>query len=167
MNDFEYEPNEFPIGYLITIRSYGTWLHGDERGSMNRVGYHRYGGPKISPNLGLEKSDASALKERPVIFFESQRVVIERAIREVCRVRGYLLQAINVRTNHVHIVVAAASKPETLMNAFKAYATRDLRESGLISTENRIWSRHGSTRYLWKLHHIDSAIDYVINAQDY
>ncbi|MEP7214250.1 MAG: hypothetical protein ABI791_14320 [Acidobacteriota bacterium] len=25
-----------PLAYLITIRMYGTWLHGDERGSVDR-----------------------------------------------------------------------------------------------------------------------------------
>jgi hypothetical protein len=28
------------------------------------------------------------------------------------------------------------------------------------------WSRHGSTRYLWKPHHVDRAIDYVIKGQE-
>ncbi len=27
---------DIPLAYLITFRSYGTWLHGDERGSVNR-----------------------------------------------------------------------------------------------------------------------------------
>src|SRR5256886_8163861 len=34
MRDFD--DNEFPLVYLITFRCYGTWLHGDERGSYRR-----------------------------------------------------------------------------------------------------------------------------------
>ena len=34
MRDFD--ENEFPLAYLITFRCYGTWVHGDERGSMDR-----------------------------------------------------------------------------------------------------------------------------------
>jgi len=26
---------DLPLGYLITFRCYGTWLHGDERGSKS------------------------------------------------------------------------------------------------------------------------------------
>src|SRR5438093_13756827 len=26
---------DLPLGYLITFRCYGTWLHGDERGSID------------------------------------------------------------------------------------------------------------------------------------
>ena len=32
----EFQDRSTPLAYLITIRSYGTWLHGDERGSMDR-----------------------------------------------------------------------------------------------------------------------------------
>ncbi len=46
-SDFNY--SDFPLAYLITIRCYGTWLHGDERGSVDRK-YNRYGTPRIAPN---------------------------------------------------------------------------------------------------------------------
>jgi hypothetical protein len=27
---------DLPLGYLITFRCYGSWLHGDKRGSIDR-----------------------------------------------------------------------------------------------------------------------------------
>ena len=88
-----------------------------------------------------------------------------RRLREVCRIRGYRLIAINVRSNHVHIVVSNAGKPERIMDAFKAYATKALRAEGLIGTEVKPWSRHGSTRYLWTDEHVEIAADYVLHRQ--
>ena len=38
-----------PLAYLITFRSYGTWLHGDERGSVDRF-HNVYGTPRLPPN---------------------------------------------------------------------------------------------------------------------
>jgi hypothetical protein len=35
---------DLPLGYLITFRCYGTWLHGDERGSIDRF-HNRYSPP--------------------------------------------------------------------------------------------------------------------------
>jgi hypothetical protein len=32
----DFDDNEFPLAYLITFRCYGTWVHGDDRGSMDR-----------------------------------------------------------------------------------------------------------------------------------
>jgi len=90
---------------------------------------------------------------------------VEAAIREVCKVRNYGLYAINVRTNHAHLVVSASGKPELMMNAFKAYATRRLRSEDLVGESTKVWARHGSTRYLWTEQHIDSAVEYVVNGQ--
>ena len=35
-----------PLGYLITFRAYGTWLHGDRRRSVDRF-HNQYGTPDI------------------------------------------------------------------------------------------------------------------------
>ena len=52
MRDFD--DNEFPLAYLITFRCYGTWLHGDERGSMDRT-HNVFGAPKIAANAVFGK----------------------------------------------------------------------------------------------------------------
>jgi hypothetical protein len=44
----DFEDNHTPVGYLITFRSYGTWLHGRE-GSVDRF-HNAYGRPKLGMN---------------------------------------------------------------------------------------------------------------------
>jgi REP element-mobilizing transposase RayT len=132
---------------------------------MDRKDFNQYGAPRMPARAGLKQAAEKTMHHPPVILDEWQRPVVENSIREVCAYRGYELYAVQVRTNHVHIVVAAAGKPEPVMNAFKAYATRHLREKGLISTDAKLWVRHGSTRYLWTPRHIELAVDYVINGQ--
>jgi hypothetical protein len=51
------------------------------------------------------------------------------------------------------------------MNAFKANATRELRAAGLVSPDQQVWARGGSTRYLWKPSHLEGAINYVLYGQ--
>ncbi len=51
------------------------------------------------------------------------------------------------------------------MNAFKAWATRRLREASLAAQEERIWARHGSTRYLWNEEDLSNAVAYVVEGQ--
>ena len=99
MRDFD--DNEFPLAYLITLRTYGTWLHGDERRSMDRK-HNVYGTLKTVRNPRLQESDAKQLKHPPVTLNTSQRSWVEKAVQEVCDHRHYVLRAINVRTNHVH-----------------------------------------------------------------
>ena len=162
MRDFD--DNQFPLAYLITLRTYGTWLHGDERGSMDRK-HNVYGTSKIKPTPLLHKSDAKQLRHPPVTLNARQRPVVEKAIGEVCDHRPYVLRAISVRTNHVHTVVSAMHDPEPVLKAFKAYATRALRGAKLMPTKVKPWVRHGSTVYLWNEKDVAKAIEYVLLGQ--
>lgn len=129
MKDYiEFQDRAFPLAYLITIRCYGTWLHGDERYSVDRSKFNIYEKPKLPPRAGLKNKEFSALKTKPVALDKMARKIVEGAIKEVCKFREYVLLAINIRSNHAHMVVTAKSEPELLMNSFKAYATRSLRK---------------------------------------
>lgn len=160
-----YEENKFPLAYLITIRTFGTWLHGDERNSVDRHGKNIYGTIDIAPNKRLNETMKGELKQPAVILDEMQRKAVETAVTELCEERKYYLQALNVRSNHVHAVVAAQIKPERIADAFKAFATKKLREENLVGKELKIWSRGRSRRYLWKPRHIEAAINYVLYEQ--
>ncbi|MBK9314857.1 MAG: transposase [Acidobacteria bacterium] len=154
-----------PAAYFITFRCFGTWLPGDDRGSVDREN-NQYNTPYLPPNRNRYQFSMARLSQSPVILNDRQRALVESTIREVCDYRGWRLYAINVRTNHVHVVVTADNTPERVMGDFKSYATRRLREKNAISQSDRIWAQHGSTRYLWNWNHIKSAIHYVLYEQD-
>jgi len=132
---------------------------------MDRRSHNVYGTPRLAPNAKLEKFETAQLKRSSLLLNTAQRTVVEKAVREVCEYRRYYLRAVNARINHVHTVVSAGSRPEPVMEAFKAYATRQLRAAGLLPAGFKPWARHGSTIYLWKPRHVEMAIDYVINGQ--
>jgi REP element-mobilizing transposase RayT len=165
MTNHDWDDNISPIAYLITFRTYGTWLHGDDRSSIDLHGQNTYGMPKIAPNKNLVKIMSDNRLDDAFILNGQQRRVVEQAIRNVCEHRGYGLMAVHIRTNHAHSVVASRREPELILNAFKSNATRELRVAGLVSVTQRIWSRGGSTRYLWKPRHVDGAVDYVLHGQ--
>jgi len=116
-------------------------------------------------NARILAEEKDALRHEPVGLSPQQRDIVESAIREVRAVRKYGLHAVNARPNHIHSVVTCLCKPEVVMNSFKAYATRKLREAGLIDEEIKPWARHGSTPYLWSDEELARAIDYVLNGQ--
>ncbi|MGB7203372.1 MAG: transposase [Pyrinomonadaceae bacterium] len=157
-----YEENTVPLAYLLTFRTFGTWLHGDERTSIQREHDGRQRTSRLAPNVPLEESMRGELNESPTIFSPTQRKIVEAAMMETCDFRGYMNRAINVRTNHAHVVASAMIKPEKLVNDLKSYATRRLREEGEFSASDKIWSRGASTRYLWKPRHVEAAVEYVI-----
>ena len=161
----EFNDRSVALAYLITFRCYGTWLHGDERGSVGRRAGNIFGEPKIEPNTTLRQIDADHLTGTPINLGAIERKIVEHAIREVCVVRAYNLFALNVRTNHVHLVVSNGGKVERMMDSFKAYSTKALRVANRIGSDSKPWSRHGSTRYQWTERHVETAVEYVVNGQ--
>ena len=155
------DTNVFPLAYLITFRTYGSWMHGEDRGSVDRK-HNIYGTPRLGANRYRKQAETRLLKHPPVLLNILQRRTVELAVREVCRFHRYDLLAVNARTNHVHTVISAACMPEPILDALKAYATRKLRCEGLIPTTTKPWARHGSTRYLWKDEQVDKAVAYVM-----
>ncbi len=156
--------SEFPPAYLITFRTYGSWLHGDEKGSVDRK--HNRPDTDFTP---ADERKHDAMQQRmsgdAVTLDESQRLCVEQAIAGVCEHRAWEMLTIHVRTNHVHVVVAAPVDPEKMMNDFKIWATRKLREAKLFDADAKVWSRHGSNRYLWDERAIENAGEYTIDGQ--
>lgn len=156
---------DIPLAFFITFRCHGTWLHGDERGSVNRF-RNRYKMSRLPPEKNWIETNTQRLKSEIVTLSAVQRNVVEKAIHETCNLRKWHLHAVNVRTNHVHIVVSiGAKKPEIALNAFKANATREMRQNDCWKNEKSPWADKGSKRYLWNERSIALAVDYVINGQ--
>ena len=118
-------------------------------------------------HLAMSAEEQSPKRERGVIapLGNKQRDVVRRTIAEVCAHRDWDLHELNVRTNHVHAVVWAPCTPERVMNDFKSWATRRLREGGLCDDHQSPWTEHGSTRYLWKPVQLAGACRYVLDGQ--
>ena len=111
--------SSFPLAYLITFRTNGTWHHGDERGSVDRRSFNRYGAPKIPTSSNLVRDEKFLQKYDSFLLDEQQRAFVEHAIKDVCSHRAYDLFAVNARSNHVHSVVKAQAAPEKVAEAFK------------------------------------------------
>ena len=87
--------------YFITYSTYGTHLLGDARSSA------RWDGRRVNPSEPLHRYMSSKLSARPFILSNAQRALTHDAIHAAARSRRYRVDALNVRTNHIHIVVCA------------------------------------------------------------
>jgi hypothetical protein len=152
------------LAYFITFRTYGSWLHGDERGSVDDR-HNVPGSPRLQPNQRWRVAAEVLLEGPPMLFGDRERMACEQSIRETCAYRRWKLRAVNVRTNHVHLVVSADVLPERVMRDLKAYATRALRQSGLVDENRRVWARHGSTRMIYTPEGVERACVYTLEQQ--
>jgi len=134
-----------PLAYLITFRTYGTWLHGDKRGSTSRH-HNKFNSSKLRHEPNWLEVNKSRMADDPVMLNHDQRAVVRDAIKETCKIRGWSLLAVNVRSNHAHSVITARSKsPGNVLNAIKANSTRVLRETGQWTRPSSAWSNKGRT----------------------
>src|SRR5262249_49940979 len=88
-----------------------------------------------------------------------------QAIQAVCWSRRWQLIAAHVRTNGVPGVIDADRPPEAVMHDFKTYASRLLNACTQEPPETKRWTRHGSTKYLWKDEDVAKAVAYVLGQQ--
>ena len=152
------------VAYLITFTTHGTWLHGDTRGSVDPE-HNEFGSPVLAGDEAKEREEFNRQKQPSTTLDRDARRAVQDTVMEVAQHRGWHVHALHVRSNHVHVVVAAPCEPETVMGDFKSYATRRLRDQGLVDAERRVWARHGSTRYLWDDESVRLARRYVVDGQ--
>ena len=150
--------------YFLSWTVRGSWLHGDKRGSIDRD-HNQHNTPFVEGNNARSDFERSEVSRPPIRLDDRMRPVIEQAIRDHCAHRSWTLHEVHVRTNHVHVVLSAPCEPENPLREFKAWATRRLREAGLVDENDRIWTRHGSTRYLFTDESLARAIRYVRDGQ--
>jgi REP element-mobilizing transposase RayT len=101
------------------------------------------------------------MQSEAVYLDVKHRQAVYSAIARHCQIRQWQLFILNVRHNHVHVVVRADGVgPERVMTEMKAYSTRELRDQDLV-TSGKVWTRGGSTRYINNQSSILAAIQYV------
>src|SRR5690606_3945332 len=156
---------DVPLAVFFTFRCFGTWLHGDDRGSVDKR-QNVYQTPRIERNSNWRKHNEENLRHPPVKLDAARRRSVEKAIRELCDERGWKLLAINVRTNHVHVVVSIGNHSASrARSALKAKATKQLRYEKLWEHDHSPWAEKGSKQNLWSETSIWEACKYVNNEQ--
>ena len=134
---------KYPLAYYITWTTYGTWLHGDPRGSY-------IGKQFIASDAGLQDSMRAEMTAEPVCLTDAQRAIVDNAIASECEAQGWVIDERNVRTNHVHVVVSAARDGKFVRSRLKAIASDALsNHAGLLPIagsdgRRRWWTEKGN-----------------------
>ncbi len=158
------------LAYFITFSTYGTWLHGTDKGlgSVDRE-HNRPGSPFVEPDAERMKDERESMTQPAYVMDGPRRKVVRDAVVEICREKDWDLLALHVRTNHVHVVVSAEREPGRLMSDLKARASRELnRVEGPLTScaaPRKRWTRHGSTLHLFTVEKVQEKIRYTIDEQ--
>jgi len=146
-------PDHFPTAF-ITWTTYGTWLPGDPRGWIIENDASIQSEEPALVNVVMQ-----SMKEPLLTLSNSQREICDATIRAHCERRTWSILALNVRTNHVHIVVEADVSGWEVMKQLKSWCTRKLKEAD--EPRSRWWPRRGYVRYLEDVEAAENAIRYT------
>lgn len=155
------------IAYHLSWTAYGTWLSGDERGWIQ---------PSVPgtqpPDPERKRQAEEHMAEDAVQFTAEQRNLVEQTIGDHCRIRGWPLHAVNMRSNHVHVVVSANRDADEVMNQFKAWCSRKLSDQAGLTERvarkagrRRWWTEGGSKKLIDSEEYLRNAIEYVLEKQ--
>ena len=155
------------LAFHLIWTTYGTWLPGDARGWIESgvMGIQ-------APDPKREETARTLMAESEIRLNEEQRQLVTETIHEHCRIRGWLLHAVNVRSNHVHVVVTCACPAEKARDEFKLWTSRRLSDAAGLSTpvarkagRRHWWTEGGDVRPIADERYLTNAIEYVVNMQ--
>jgi REP element-mobilizing transposase RayT len=151
--------DDSPLAYFFTWTTYGTWLPGDERGWVDGATHEMH----FTGNPARQEQARARMVETPVTLTPEQRQLVEEVIRKHCRIRGWTLHAVNVRTQHVHVVASIDRAPKIALAELKAWCTRRLKERE--PGRQHWWSEGGCKTPLEEEDDLEGVIVYVRDCQ--
>ncbi|HKI38493.1 MAG TPA: transposase [Gemmataceae bacterium] len=157
--------------WFLTSTTYGTWLPGDERGFVGETRdeagakqIHNLPGTPVDSDLPfLEAYARGAMKGPPIYLVLAQAEALLAQFQETARYRNWLLLAVGIMANHIHIVVGVPGDPDPsdVLGDFKSYGSRALNRQWGKPVSDTWWTASGSKRKLRDEQAIRNAIQYV------
>ena len=161
--------------WLLTWRTYGTWLPGDARGFISHVRgtdgagmRHNIPGTACDYNIpALERYVRSQMKGKPILLTADQAALAAEEMQHSAHHSGWTMTALAMMVNHVHLIVAAPEDvlPDRLFQIFKSYASRKLNQHYPKPPGGTWWAVSGSRRRLPTERALHAAIEYVKNQE--
>jgi REP element-mobilizing transposase RayT len=167
--------------WLLTSTTYGTWLPGDNRGSVTsvrdyratdrttkvRVEHDQPGEPWEPAIKGLQRSATALIAQSPVLLTAEQSQIVCDQFVETAKVREWRLLAAAVMANHFHMVVSADARIDStkVLGDFKAWESRALTQYSGNRAAGRWFTTGGSRRPLKDDRAVEAAVNYVLRRQ--
>ncbi len=153
--------------FHIVWTTYGTWLPGDQRGWV-----HKGTRGVQPPDEEREAAARRRLAQQPVQLTDPQRRIVEQTIRTHCRVRGWSPYAVNVRSNHVHVVLRTDREAWDVMKQLKSWCSRRLSDAERLDDvvarragRRRWFTEGGKCKTIENEQYLENAVQYVLHGQ--
>src|SRR5882724_8374615 len=147
------------LAYHITWGTYGTRLHGDPRGTVDRAN-NEYGTPVLGHDPDRLKREFENLKFPPVKFTIEQCMFAEDAIPAICERGHWKLHTCAAAPDHVHVVLSSEFNPETIRRLLKRWLGQELSTRWSLADGQTWWAEDGSIKWIYNDAYFGNAIGY-------
>jgi hypothetical protein len=151
---------EFPLAYHITFGTYGTRLHGDERGTVDRS-MNKPGDPIIGRADDWQRMERNRLRFEPRVFTFDQMILVESLIPAGGERGGWRLHTCAAGPDHVHNVLGADADGDAVRKWLKRWLGQSLAQHIALQDGEIFWAECGSVKWIWEQDYLARAIGYV------
>ncbi len=150
----------FPLAYHITFGTYGTRLHGDERGTVDRR-QNTPGEPIIGRDDDWQQLEASQLNFPPVQLSDEQRLYVEQIIPAICARGGWAYHTCAARRDHLHVELSASAEGKAARKWLKRWLGEALSKRWPLPQGARWFAVGGSVHSIWNRKYFERVFGYI------
>ena len=151
---------EYPLAYHITFGTYGTRLHGDERGTVSR-NQNRFGDPIIGKDIVWQRIERSQLKFAPVVLTEEQQEHVETAVPPICTRGNWEFHIAAGQPDHVHVLLTTPNEGKKVRKWLKRWLGEALSVVWPTVSNQTWWAEGGSVKTIWDHEYFANVFNYI------
>jgi REP element-mobilizing transposase RayT len=136
-----------PLAYHITFGTYGTRLHGDPRGTVERA-QNRYGDPIKGADQRCWSRETGKLRYRPVCLTLEQRCFAENVIPNICLRGRWAYFNCAAASDHVHTLLSAGADGLKVRMWLKRWLGEALAAKWPLLEGQTWWAEGGSVKWV-------------------
>lgn len=149
-----------PLGYFLSWATYGTRLHGDPRGTVDRTQTgHR--DPILGPDKERWEYEQEKMNFPPVILTREQRLFAESGIPRIWERGLWKYDTCAVAPDHVQVILTSAHQPKAIRRILKRWLGQYLSEKWPLDEGATWWAECGSIKWLIDPAYFQNACGYV------
>lgn len=141
-----------------TATTYGTWLHGDPRGSWRN-------GKLIGPDPFLESECRGRMTAEAVILDAEEQVIVAGEFGGVVREQGHAVLAATIQASHVHLVFAPLRESlDNVVARLKRRAAMAMfaqRRAAHVPVPRSLWTAGKYLVYIFDQQHVENTVEYI------
>ncbi|HEX8912233.1 MAG TPA: hypothetical protein VF796_07725 [Humisphaera sp.] len=156
------EINVRPLAFHITFGTYGTRLHGDERGTIDRKA-NRPGDPIVGSDASWWSQERGRMKFPPVVLTLEQMRHAEQSVPYVCTRGEWTLRTCAAGPDHVHVLLTAMClhpEPERIRMWLKRWLGQAMSKRWSLPEGATWWAEGGCIRYVWSEEYYEAVHKY-------